>query len=128
VLPFKRFRTADGHTVDSVLGPEMRSTGEVMGIDRDFPTAFAKSQAAAYGGLPTSGTVFLSVADDDKRAVILPAHRLQELGFRSRRRRAPPRSSRATASGRRREQVPETQESGSATSSTSSTRARSTSS
>jgi carbamoyl-phosphate synthase large subunit len=50
VLPFKRFRTADGHTVDSVLGPEMRSTGEVMGIDRDFPTAFAKSQAAAYGG------------------------------------------------------------------------------
>ncbi len=81
VLPFKRFRTADGHTVDSVLGPEMRSTGEVMGIDRDFPTAFAKSQAAAYGGMPTSGTVFLSVADDDKRAVILPAHRLQELGF-----------------------------------------------
>ncbi|MGV9193011.1 carbamoyl-phosphate synthase large subunit [Microbacterium sp. MC2] len=82
VLPFKRFRTAEGHTVDSVLGPEMRSTGEVMGIDRDFPTAFAKSQAAAYGGMPTSGTVFLSVADDDKRAVILPAHRLQELGFR----------------------------------------------
>ncbi|MFT4213066.1 MAG: carbamoyl-phosphate synthase large subunit [Microbacterium sp.] len=81
VLPFKRFRTADGATVDSVLGPEMRSTGEVMGIDRDFPTAFAKSQAAAYGGLPTSGTVFLSVADSDKRAVILPAHRLQELGF-----------------------------------------------
>ncbi|WP_424448725.1 carbamoyl-phosphate synthase large subunit [Microbacterium arborescens] len=82
VLPFKRFRTADGRTVDSILGPEMRSTGEVMGIDRDFPTAFAKSQAAAYGGMPTSGTVFLSVADDDKRAVILPAHRLQELGFR----------------------------------------------
>ncbi|MFV0375364.1 carbamoyl-phosphate synthase large subunit, partial [Microbacterium sp.] len=76
VLPFKRFRTADGETVDSVLGPEMRSTGEVMGIDRDFPTAFAKSQTAAYGGMPTSGTVFLSVADDDKRAVILPAHRL----------------------------------------------------
>ena len=82
VLPFKRFRTADGATVDSVLGPEMRSTGEVMGIDRDFPTAFAKSQAAAYGGLPTSGTVFISVADTDKRAVILPAHRLSELGFR----------------------------------------------
>ncbi len=82
VLPFKRFRTADGATVDSVLGPEMRSTGEVMGIDRDFPTAFAKSQAAAYGGLPASGTVFLSVADSDKRAVILPAHRLAELGFR----------------------------------------------
>ncbi|MCW2164461.1 carbamoyl-phosphate synthase large subunit [Microbacterium hydrothermale] len=81
VLPFKRFRTADGHTVDSVLGPEMRSTGEVMGLDRDFPTAFAKSQEAAYGGMPTSGTVFISVADADKRAVILPAHRLQELGF-----------------------------------------------
>jgi carbamoyl-phosphate synthase large subunit len=81
VLPFKRFRTAEGQTVDSVLGPEMRSTGEVMGIDRDFPTAFAKSQEAAYGGMPQSGTVFISVADSDKRAVILPAHRLQELGF-----------------------------------------------
>lgn len=81
VLPFKRFRTAEGKTVDSILGPEMRSTGEVMGIDRDFPTAFAKSQAAAYGGMPTSGTVFISVADSDKRAVILPAHRLQQLGF-----------------------------------------------
>lgn len=81
VLPFKRFRTRDGQTVDSVLGPEMRSTGEVMGIDRDFPTAFAKSQEAAYGGMPQSGTVFISVADADKRAVILPAHRLQELGF-----------------------------------------------
>ncbi|WP_439593293.1 carbamoyl-phosphate synthase large subunit [Microbacterium sp.] len=81
VLPFKRFRTKDGLMVDSVLGPEMRSTGEVMGIDRDFPTAFAKSQEAAYGGMPLEGTVFISVADSDKRAVILPAHRLQELGF-----------------------------------------------
>ncbi|WP_417562542.1 carbamoyl-phosphate synthase large subunit [Microbacterium sp.] len=81
VLPFKRFRTAEGKTVDSVLGPEMRSTGEVMGFDRDFPTAFAKSQAAAYGGIPRSGTVFISVADSDKRAVILPAHRLQQMGF-----------------------------------------------
>ncbi|GAA1950684.1 carbamoyl-phosphate synthase large subunit [Microbacterium deminutum] len=82
VLPFKRFRTKEGLIVDSVLGPEMRSTGEVMGIDRDFPTAFAKSQDAAYGGMPLEGTVFISVADSDKRAVILPAHRLQELGFR----------------------------------------------
>ena len=82
VLPFKRFRTKDGQTVDSVLGPEMRSTGEVMGIDRDFPTAFAKSQAGAYGGIPRSGTVFISVADSDKRAVILPAHRLQQLGYK----------------------------------------------
>ena len=71
-----------GAIVDSVLGPEMRSTGEVMGIDRDFPTAFAKSQAAAYGGIPLEGTVFVSVADSDKRDVILPAHRLQQLGFR----------------------------------------------
>ncbi|MFK4790236.1 carbamoyl-phosphate synthase large subunit [Microbacterium sp. ZW T5_56] len=82
VLPFKRFRTKDGRTVDSVLGPEMRSTGEVMGIDRDFPTAFAKSQDAAYGGIPRTGTVFISVADSDKRAVLLPAHRLQQLGYR----------------------------------------------
>ncbi len=82
VLPFKRFRTADGQTVDSVLGPEMRSTGEVMGIDRDFPTAFAKSQEGAYGGIPREGTVFISVADSDKRAVLLPAHRLQQLGYR----------------------------------------------
>jgi carbamoyl-phosphate synthase large subunit len=52
-----------------------------MGIDRDFPTAFAKSQEAAYGGMPLEGRVFISVADGDKRAAILPAHRLQELGF-----------------------------------------------
>jgi carbamoyl-phosphate synthase large subunit len=81
VLPFKRFRTTDGHVVDSVLGPEMRSTGEVMGIDADFPRAFAKSQDAAYGGLPDSGTVFVSVADRDKRAIVLPVLRLQQLGF-----------------------------------------------
>ncbi|RWR21620.1 carbamoyl-phosphate synthase large subunit [Agrococcus lahaulensis] len=81
VLPFRRFRTADGRMVDSLLGPEMRSTGEVMGIDRDFPTAFAKSQAAAYGGLPTSGTVFVSLSDRDKRQAVLPMHRLQQLGF-----------------------------------------------
>src|SRR5699024_6877194 len=67
VLPFKRFATAAGSVVDTVLGPEMRSTGEVMGFAGDFPTAFAKSQAAAYGGLPTSGRVFVSVADRDKR-------------------------------------------------------------
>ncbi|MFZ7088644.1 carbamoyl-phosphate synthase large subunit [Curtobacterium sp. RRHDQ10] len=81
VLPFRRFRTKDGQVVDSVLSPEMRSTGEVMGIDRDFPRAFLKSQIAAYGGLPTSGTVFVSVADTDKRAIVLPVHRLQQLGF-----------------------------------------------
>jgi len=81
VLPFKRFRTAEGTVVDSVLGPEMRSTGEVMGIDKDFPTAFAKSQSAAYGGMPLTGTVFVSVSDRDKRAVVLPVLRLQQLGF-----------------------------------------------
>jgi carbamoyl-phosphate synthase large subunit len=81
VLPFKRFRTKDGLIVDSVLGPEMRSTGEVMGIDSNFPKAFAKSQEAAYGGLPTSGAVFVSVADRDKRAIILPILRMQQLGF-----------------------------------------------
>jgi carbamoyl-phosphate synthase large subunit len=81
VLPFARFRTADGRIVDTVLGPEMRSTGEVMGRDRDFPTAFAKSQMAAYGGLPRSGNVFVSVADRDKRSIIFPIKRLTELGF-----------------------------------------------
>ncbi|MBX3093289.1 MAG: carbamoyl-phosphate synthase large subunit [Cryobacterium sp.] len=81
VLPFKRFRTREGRIVDSVLGPEMRSTGEVMGIDANFPRAFAKSQAAAYGGIPSSGSVFVSVADRDKRAIVMPVMRLQQLGF-----------------------------------------------
>ncbi|MEN5075774.1 carbamoyl-phosphate synthase large subunit [Isoptericola cucumis] len=81
VLPFKRFRTADGLVVDTVLGPEMRSTGEVMGFDKDFPHAFAKSQAAAFGGLPTEGRVFVSVADRDKRSIVFPVKRLSELGF-----------------------------------------------
>jgi carbamoyl-phosphate synthase large subunit len=81
VLPFKRFRTTEGRIVDSVLGPEMRSTGEVMGIDRDFPRAFAKSQVAAYGGLPASGVVFVSVADRDKRSIVLPVLRLAQRGF-----------------------------------------------
>ncbi len=77
VLPFGRF-----HGVDTVLGPEMRSTGEVMGIDRDFGTAFAKSQMAAYsGGLPISGRVLVSVADRDKRSMIFPIKRLSDLGF-----------------------------------------------
>ncbi|MBV9594093.1 MAG: carbamoyl-phosphate synthase large subunit, partial [Actinobacteria bacterium] len=82
VLPFHRFRTLDGDQVDSILGPEMKSTGEVMGFDAVFGTAFAKSQAAAYGSLPTKGTVFVSVADRDKRAAIFPVKRLSDLGFR----------------------------------------------
>ncbi len=81
VLPFGRFRTRQGLGVDTVLGPEMKSTGEVMGIDAAFGTAFAKSQAAAYGSLPTAGRVFVSVANRDKRAMIFPVKRLQDLGF-----------------------------------------------
>ncbi|MBJ7338568.1 carbamoyl-phosphate synthase large subunit [Mycolicibacterium sp.] len=81
VLPFNRFRKADGSQVDSLLGPEMKSTGEVMGIDRDFGTAFAKSQTAAYGSLPAEGTVFVSVANRDKRSLVFPVKRLADLGF-----------------------------------------------
>ena len=82
VLPFKRFATKDGRFVDSLLGPEMRSTGEVMGIDIDFPRAFAKSQAAAGSALPKSGSVFVSVADRDKPHLVLPVRRLQQLGYK----------------------------------------------
>jgi len=81
VLPFKRFRTPAGKGVDNLLGPEMKSTGEVMGIDVSFGHAFAKSQAAAYGSLPTSGTIFVSVANRDKRGMIFPVKRLADLGF-----------------------------------------------
>jgi carbamoyl-phosphate synthase large subunit len=82
VLPFRRFRRSDGSGVDSLLGPEMKSTGEVMGIDHDFGSAFAKSQTAAYGSLPTDGTVFVSVANRDKRSLVFPVKRLADLGFR----------------------------------------------
>ncbi len=81
VLPFKRFRTLEGQGIESLLGPEMKSTGEVMGIDVDFGQAFAKSQTAAYGSLPTSGTVFVSVANRDKRSMIFPIQRLADMGF-----------------------------------------------
>jgi carbamoyl-phosphate synthase large subunit len=81
VLPFHRFRTVEGHGVDPLLGPEMKSTGEVMGFDSSFGAAFAKSQAGAYGSLPTSGRVFVSMADRDKRAMIFPVLRLADLGF-----------------------------------------------
>ncbi len=81
VLPFHRFRTREGKGVDSLLGPEMKSTGEVMGIDVSFGMAFAKSQTASYGSLPTSGKVFVSVANRDKRAMIFPVKRLADLGF-----------------------------------------------
>ena len=81
VLPWSRFRDASGRGVDTILGPEMRSTGEVMGIDAVFGTAYAKSQAAAYGALPTKGRAFVSVANRDKRAMIFPARALAEHGF-----------------------------------------------
>jgi carbamoyl-phosphate synthase large subunit len=81
VLPFGRFRNAAGEGVDTVLGPEMRSTGEVMGIDEVFGTAFAKSQAAAYGSLPVKGRAFVSVASKDKRSMVFPVKRLADLGF-----------------------------------------------
>ena len=76
VLPFNRFPMTD-----AVLGPEMRSTGEVMGIDMTPGLAFAKSQAAAGMVLPTSGTVFLSVADRDKEIATAAAERFAELGL-----------------------------------------------
>ncbi len=81
VLPFHRFRTPEGHGIDSLLGPEMKSTGEVMGIDVSFGQAFAKSQAGAYGSLPVSGRVFVSVANRDKRSMVFPVKRLADLGF-----------------------------------------------
>ncbi len=81
VLPFGRFRDSTGAGVDTVLGPEMRSTGEVMGIAETFGTAFAKSQEAVYGTLPVKGRAFVSVANRDKRAMVFPVKRLADLGF-----------------------------------------------
>ena len=77
VLPFGRFPG-----VDTILGPEMRSTGEVMGIDADSGMALAKAMVAAGHALPTTGTVFVSVANRDKRSIVFPAKRLADLGFR----------------------------------------------
>ncbi|WP_042382496.1 carbamoyl-phosphate synthase large subunit [Streptacidiphilus melanogenes] len=81
VMPWSRFRDIHGRGVDTVLGPEMRSTGEVMGIDSVFGTAYAKSQAGAYGALPKTGRVFVSVANRDKRNLVFPARALVGLGF-----------------------------------------------
>ena len=81
VMPWSRFRDIHGRGVDTVLGPEMRSTGEVMGIDSVFGTAYAKSQAGAYGPLPTKGRAFISVANRDKRTMIFPARELVAHGF-----------------------------------------------
>jgi carbamoyl-phosphate synthase large subunit len=81
VMPFNRFRTQAGVHVDTLLGPEMRSTGEVMGFDATFGAAFAKAQIACLGTLPRSGRVFVSVANRDKRHMIFPIKRLADLGF-----------------------------------------------
>jgi carbamoyl-phosphate synthase large subunit len=81
VLPWNRFRRPDGRGVDATLGPEMRSTGEVMGIAPTFGESYAKSQIAAFGALPKSGTVFISLNDKEKDAGLNAARELQEIGF-----------------------------------------------
>ncbi|QGU02101.1 Carbamoyl-phosphate synthase large chain [Corynebacterium kalinowskii] len=81
VLPFNRFRRPDGTMLDSLLSPEMKSTGEVMGLADNFGAAYNKAEAAAFGELPTDGTVFVSVANRDKRSLIFPIQRLATLGF-----------------------------------------------
>lgn len=81
VLPWNRFRRIDGQGVDSVLGPEMKSTGEVMGIASSFGAAFAKSQIAAFGPLPKSGSIFISLSDKDKEASLPAVRGLQEMKF-----------------------------------------------
>ena len=82
VLPWNRFRRTDGRGVDAVLGPEMRSTGEVMGISNSFGESYAKSQISAFGALPRTGTVFISLADKDKAQGISAAHELSRIGFK----------------------------------------------
>ncbi|MCO6393642.1 MULTISPECIES: carbamoyl-phosphate synthase large subunit [Corynebacterium] len=82
VLPFNRFRRPDGAMLDTILGPEMKSTGEVMGLAPSFGVAYAKAEAAAFGALPTEGTVFVSVANRDKRTLIFPIQRLSTMGFK----------------------------------------------
>ena len=81
VLPWARFRRTDGTGVDAILGPEMKSTGEVMGIANTFGEAFAKSQTASFGALPRTGTVFLSLSDRDKEGAVEPIRSLSQLGF-----------------------------------------------
>lgn len=81
VLPWNRFRRSDGRGVDAVLGPEMRSTGEVMGISDSFGESYSKSQISSFGPLPKSGKVFISLADKDKPEGLKPARALSEMGF-----------------------------------------------
>ena len=82
VLPWNRFRRVDGTGVDSVLGPEMKSTGEVMGISSNFGMAFAKSQTAAFGPLPKQGAVFISLSERDKDPAWRSARELANLNFK----------------------------------------------
>jgi carbamoyl-phosphate synthase large subunit len=81
VLPWNRFRRMDGQGVDSVLGPEMKSTGEVMGIASTFGAAFAKSQIAAFGPLPKSGSIFISLSDKDKESSLEAVRGLKDMNF-----------------------------------------------
>lgn len=81
VLPWNRFRRSDGSGVDSVLGPEMKSTGEVMGIAASFGEAYAKSQVASFGPLPMSGSVFISLSDREKEEALEPSRAIANLGF-----------------------------------------------
>jgi carbamoyl-phosphate synthase large subunit len=81
VLPWNRFRRVDGQGVDTVLGPEMKSTGEVMGIADSFGAAFAKSQIAAFGPLPTMGAIFISLSDKDKQSSLSAIRELAKLNF-----------------------------------------------
>lgn len=82
VLPFNRFRRPDGTMMDTLLSPEMKSTGEVMGLADNFGAAYGKAELGAFGPLPTEGTVFVSVANRDKRTLIFPIQRLASMGFK----------------------------------------------
>lgn len=82
VMPFKRFRRPDGTPLDTLLSPEMKSTGEVMGLADNFGAAYAKAETAAFGCPPRDGTVFVSVANRDKRTLIVPIQRLASMGFK----------------------------------------------
>ena len=81
VLPFNRFRRPDGSLLDSLLSPEMKSTGEVMGLATNFGAAFAKAEISAFARPPIEGTVFVSVANRDKRTLIFPIQRLATMGY-----------------------------------------------
>ncbi|MEX3514084.1 MULTISPECIES: carbamoyl-phosphate synthase large subunit [unclassified Corynebacterium] len=82
VLPFNRFRRPDGSMLDTLLSPEMKSTGEVMGLADNFGAAYFKAETAGFAKLPKEGSVFVSVANRDKRTLIFPIHRLSTMGYK----------------------------------------------